>query len=477
MVDLKNLTIEKAHEMLVKKEISCTDLAQAYLDQIEKTDRDIHAYLEIFGDVMEQADNAQKRFDSGEKDNLLLGIPMALKDNILVKGRRVGAASKILEGYTATYDATVIKKLKEKGVVFLGRLNMDEFAMGASTENSAYGVTKNPHDLSRVSGGSSGGSAASVAANEAMFALGSDTGGSIRQPSAFCGVVGFKPSYGKVSRHGLIAMASSLDQIGPITKNISDAKIVFDAIKGNDSFDSTSLPDNFDSGPEKTRKKKIGVSYKIVDQKGISPEVVKNFHSSVEKLKNSGYEIVEIDLPNISYALPVYYVICPAEVSSNMARFDGVKYGKVVSGENLLSDYMETRGKLLGKEVRRRIMLGTYVLSAGYYDAYYGKALALREILKNDFKKIFEDVDAVAMPVAPTPAFKIGDKSNDPLEMYLADVFTITANLIGSPSISVPSGLTEDGSNLPLALQLIGRFGDDDTVLDVAKDFEQAQSV
>ena len=426
---------------------------------------------------MEQADNAQKRFDSGEKDNLLLGIPMALKDNILVKGRRVGAASKILEGYTATYDATVIKKLKEKGVVFLGRLNMDEFAMGASTENSAYGVTKNPHDLSRVSGGSSGGSAASVAANEAMFALGSDTGGSIRQPSAFCGVVGFKPSYGKVSRHGLIAMASSLDQIGPITKNISDAKIVFDAIKGNDSFDSTSLPDNFDSGPEKTRKKKIGVSYKIVDQKGISPEVVKNFHSSVEKLKNSGYEIVEIDLPNISYALPVYYVICPAEVSSNMARFDGVKYGKVVSGENLLSDYMETRGKLLGKEVRRRIMLGTYVLSAGYYDAYYGKALALREILKNDFKKIFEDVDAVAMPVAPTPAFKIGDKSNDPLEMYLADVFTITANLIGSPSISVPSGLTEDGSNLPLALQLIGRFGDDDTVLDVAKDFEQAQSV
>ena len=332
MVDLKNLTIEKAHEMLVKKEISCTDLAQAYLDQIEKTDRDIHAYLEIFGDVMEQADNAQKRFDSGEKDNLLLGIPMALKDNILVKGRRVGAASKILEGYTATYDATVIKKLKEKGVVFLGRLNMDEFAMGASTENSAYGVTKNPHDLSRVSGGSSGGSAASVAANEAMFALGSDTGGSIRQPSAFCGVVGFKPSYGKVSRHGLIAMASSLDQIGPITKNISDAKIVFDAIKGNDSFDSTSLPDNFDSGPEKTRKKKIGVSYKIVDQKGISPEVVKNFHSSVEKLKNSGYEIVEIDLPNISYALPVYYVICPAEVSSNMARFDGVKYGKVVHG-------------------------------------------------------------------------------------------------------------------------------------------------
>lgn len=475
-MDLKTLTIKKAHEMLVKKEISCRDLAQAYLDQIKKTDGDIHAFLEVFGDVLGQADVAQKRFDEGEKDNLLLGIPIAIKDNILIKGRIVSAASKILTDYTATYDAGVIKKLKEKGAVFLGRLNMDEFAMGASTENSAYGVTKNPHDLSRVSGGSSGGSAAAVASNEALITLGSDTGGSIRQPSAFCGVVGFKPSYGKVSRHGLIAMASSLDQIGPIAKNVSDAKIVFDAIKGNDNFDSTSLPDNF-SPEKKSLKKKIGVSYKIVEQGGVSPGVVKNFRESVERLKNAGYEIVEIDLPNISYALPVYYVICPAEVSSNMARFDGIKYGKVVEGENLLSNYIETRGKLLGKEVRRRIMLGTYVLSAGYYDAYYGKALALREILKNDFKKIFEKVDVVAMPTAPTPAFKIGEKSNNPLEMYLADVFTITANLIGSPSISIPSGFTEDQDKLPLALQLIGEFGDDDLVLEIAEAFESANNI
>lgn len=478
MLDLKNLTIEKAHNLLVKKEITCKDLALSYLENIKVNNKDLNIYLEVYDDVLDQAENAQDRFDSGEKDNLLLGIPVAVKDNILVKGRKVGAASKILEGYIATYDSTVIKKLKEKGVVFLGRANMDEFAMGASTENSAYGVTKNPHDLTRVAGGSSGGSAAAVASSEALVSLGSDTGGSIRQPSAFCGVVGFKPTYGMVSRYGLIAMASSLDQIGPMAKNVADAKILFEAIRGFDEMDSTSLLDERSLKTQHKRdlKKKIGVSFDMVEQGGIHPEVKKNFYESIEKLKKTGYEIVEVNIPNISYSLPVYYVLCPAEVSSNMARFDGVKYGKVSSGDNLLEDYMKTRGELLGKEVRRRIMLGTYVLSAGYYDAYYGKALTLRELIKNDFKKIFEEVDVVAMPTTPTPSFKIGEKSDDPLEMYLADVFTVTANLIGSPAISIPSGLTSDGTNLPLAIQFVGPFAGDDIVLDVGKDFEDTQT-
>lgn len=471
MIDLKNLTISSAHKALVSKQFSCVELVKAYLEQIKKVDRDINAYLEVFDDCLEQAKEADKRFEAGEIDNILLGIPFAIKDNILIEGRKVSAASKILENYVATYDATVVKKLKEKGVIFLGRVNCDEFAMGASTENSAYGVTKNPHDLSRVSGGSSGGSAASLASDQALVTLGSDTGGSIRQPAAFCGVVGFKPSYGKVSRHGLIAMASSLDQIGPMTKNISDARIVYEAIKGQDIFDSTSFSDK--ENPDENLKKKIGVSYSMVEQGGIDPLIKNNFYESVEKMKKAGYEIVEIDLPNIGHSLPVYYVICPAEVSSNMARFDGVKYGKFSPGNNLLEDYMKTRGELLGKEVRRRVMLGTYVLSAGYYDAYYGKANILREIIKNDFKKVFEKVDAVLMPTTPTPAFKIGDKSNDPLEMYLADVFTVTANLIGSPAISIPSGLTPEG--LPLAIQFVGSFGEDLKLLKIGEDFENEQ--
>ncbi len=469
MIDLKTLTITKAHEDLVAKKYTCMDLAQAYLDEIKKTDGEVHAYLEVFDDVTQQAEAAQKRLEGGETNNLLLGIPLGLKDNLLVKGRKVSAASKILENYVATYDGTAIAKLKEKGVVFLGRLNCDEFAMGASTENSAYGVTKNPHDTTRVSGGSSGGSAAAVAAFEALATLGSDTGGSIRQPSAFCGTVGFKPTYGRVSRHGLIAMSSSLDQIGPITRTVEDSKIIYDAMKGSDIFDSTTLSNDFKADVK--AKKKIGISSSMVEQGGIDPEIKKNFYESVERVKKAGYEVVEVSLPNISYSLPVYYVICPAEVSSNMARFDGVKYGSLSEGANLLEDYMKTRGELLGKEVRRRIMLGTYVLSAGYYDAYYGKATTLREIIKNDFRKVFEEVDAVLMPTSPTPSFKIGEKASDPLQMYLADVFTVTANLIGSPAISIPSGKTEGG--LPLAAQFVGAFGADELLLSVADDFEK----
>lgn len=467
MIDLKNLTIEKAHKSLVEGEFTARELAETYLKNIEEKNKELNAYLEVFADVLEQADKADLRIKNGEKNNQLLGIPMALKDNLLVEGRRVTCASKIMEGYVAPYSATAIQKLIDLGVVFLGRVNMDEFAMGASTENSAFGVTKNPRDLSRVSGGSSGGSAAVVSGDLALCALGSDTGGSIRQPSAFCGVVGFKPSYGAVSRHGLVAMSSSLDQIGPITKTVEDGKIVFDAIKGSDPYDATTITINVAVTP----KKKIGIVKGLLDIEGIDAEVKKNFEESVEKAKKLGYEIVELDMSHISHALEVYYIICPAEVSSNMARFDGMRFGKKIAGSNLLEEYLQTRGELLGSEVKRRIMIGTYVLSSGYYDAFYGKANKARELIKSDFKKAFESVDVVITPTTPSPAFKIGEKSSNPLEMYLADVFTVTANIAGVPAISIPSGVSKDG--LPFGLQFMGAYKEDEIVFEIAKEFER----
>jgi aspartyl-tRNA(Asn)/glutamyl-tRNA(Gln) amidotransferase subunit A len=478
-MDLSTLTIKKAHESLKKGEYSVWDLAQAYLKVIEEKDKEINAYLEVFSDVKEQAEAAQKRFADGTAD-LLTGIPFSIKDNILIEGRRVGAASKVLEGYIASYDATVISKLKEKGVVFLGRGNMDEFAMGASTETSAYGVTRNPHDTSRVPGGSSGGPAAAVAMNGALVALGSDTGGSIRQPASFCGIVGLKPTYGRTSRHGLIAMASSLDHIGPFSKTVEDAKIVFEAIAGKDRFDSTSqdAPSGLSVEPG---PKKVGVPFSFLKQGGIDQSVVDNLNQSIEKFKKAGYEIVDIELPNINYSVPVYYVVVPAEVSSNMARFDGVKYGALHSGKDLLEDYMLTRGNLIGKEVRRRIILGTYVLSAGYYDAYYNKANIVRQLITEDFKKAFERVDVIIMPTSPHAAFKIGEKISDPLTMYLEDIFTAPADLVGVPAISVPSGSVEvEGSStelgvkkkLPLGLQIIAPHFREDVLLEVAAAFE-----
>ncbi|MDB5204672.1 MAG: hypothetical protein JWP09_700 [Candidatus Taylorbacteria bacterium] len=466
-IDLKNLTIEKAHKHLIGGDFTARELAEAYLKNIEEKNKDINAYLEVFSDVLLQADKADLRFKNGEKDNALLGIPMALKDNLLVEGRRVTCASKIMEGYVAPYSATAIQKLIEKGVVFLGRVNMDEFAMGASTENSAFGVTKNPHDVTRVSGGSSGGSAAVVAANLALCALGSDTGGSIRQPSAFCGVVGYKPSYGAVSRHGLVAMSSSLDQIGPITNSVEDSKIIFDCIAGVDSYDATTISINESA----LIKKKIGIVKGLLDIEGIDSEVKKNFEESIEKAKGLGFEIVELEMPHISHALEVYYIICPAEVSSNMSRFDGMRFGKKVGGSNLLEEYLETRGQLLGSEVKRRIMIGTYVLSSGYYDAFYGKANKARELIKKDFENAFETVGAVMTPTTPSPAFKIGEKSNDPLQMYLADVFTVTANIAGVPAISIPSGVSKDG--MPFGLQLMGAYKNDAALFDIAKEFER----
>jgi aspartyl-tRNA(Asn)/glutamyl-tRNA(Gln) amidotransferase subunit A len=465
MIDLKNLTIKKAHEALVRGDFTVRELCEAYLSEIKKKNDDINGYLEVYEDVLKQADEAQKLVKKG---NILAGIPIALKDNMLLEGKRASSASKILEGYVAPYDATAIKKLKDAGVVFLGRANMDEFAMGGSTENSAFGVTKNPHDLTRVAGGSSGGSAAVVAADMALASLGSDTGGSIRQPASLCGIVGLKPTYGSISRHGLMAMGSSLDIIGPFSKTVADAEILFNAMKGKDRYDSTSI----DVNPNGKKRKILGVPRHFLKGDGIDTEVMKVFEASVAKFKSLGYEIKDIELPNIEYSLAVYYVLMPAEVSSNLSRFDGIKYGYHKDGANLLEDYLLSRGEGFGREARRRIMLGTYVLSSGYYDAYYNKALTVRELLKSDFAKAFEGVDAILTPTAPSPAFKIGEKASDPVAMYLEDIFTVTANLVGVPAMSVPAGdKFVDGKRLPIGLQIIANNSREDILFDLGKKF------
>ncbi|MCK4386512.1 MAG: Asp-tRNA(Asn)/Glu-tRNA(Gln) amidotransferase subunit GatA [Candidatus Pacebacteria bacterium] len=469
-INLQTLTIKKAHQYLVSGDFSARDLARAYLDNINP---DLNAYIEIFDDVLEQADIADKKIKDGTA-TLLTGIPIAIKNNILIKGKRTTAGSKILENYRAVYDATVIKKLKEAGAVFTGGTNMDEFAMGSSTENSAFGVTKNPYDLTRVPGGSSGGSAVVVAAQMALAALGTDTGGSIRQPASFCGVVGLKPTYGVVSRYGAIAMGSSLDQIGSFGKTTEDAQILFDYIKGEDKMDSTTIPDEIYKKTQKNVKEKITIGIpRHFLKEGLDEDVLANFEGSLEKLKGAGYEIREIELPNIKYALAVYYILMPAEASTNLARYDGMRYGYLRGGENLLEDYKRTKGSGFGKEVRRRIMLGTYILSAGYYDAYYNKAAALREIIKDDFKKVFENVDAIITPTAPTPAFKIGEKANAPLQMYLADIFTVSSNVVGVPAMSVPAGWTEkNGKKLPVGLQIMAPRMQEEILFRIGKDFE-----
>lgn len=471
-MDIKNLTIKQAHDLLINKKMSVLELAEAVLKVADES-KDLNAYLEIFSDVRAQAEVAQKMIDGGHATRLT-GIPFAMKDNILIKGRIASASSKMLENYTATYDAHVTKKLRDAGAVFIGRTNMDEFAMGGSTENSAFGVTKNPHDITRVPGGSSGGSAAAIAAGACLGALGTDTGGSIRQPAAFCGVVGLKPTYGSVSRSGLMAMASSLDQAGPFAKTVEDAEIIFDCIKGHDPMDSTSYPDDFARDVIK-KPKVIGVPTEFVHAKGVDPRVLKNFEESIEKMKKAGYEVKEISLPSLAHGLSVYYILMPAEVSSNLARIDGVRYGYHADGANLLEDYMKSRGEGFGREVRRRILLGTYVLSSGYYDSYYGRACAVREMLKRDLEKAFEGVDIIATPTTPTPAFKIGEKSSDPLQMYLADIFTVPVNIAGVPAISIPSGLVEEGgSKLPLGMQFIAPNFGESALFEIGKDFEKA---
>lgn len=471
MIDIAKLTIKEAREALDAKVFSARELAETYLNKIKEVNPDINAYLEVYKDVLDQADEADKRITNGERTPLL-GIPLAIKDNILIKGKTSTSGSKILEGFVGVYDATVIKKLKESGAVFLGRANMDEFAMGSSTENSAYGVTKNPLDTKRVSGGSSGGSVAAVAMHGALASLGSDTGGSVREPASFCGLVGLKPTYGGVSRYGLMALGSSLDVIGPITKTATDSEILFNVIKGQDAMDSTTISETTYPKKELKDKMVIGVPYHILEKGGMSSSAREVFDKSIERLKSLGHEIKDIQLPNIEYSLAVYYIIMPAEASSNLARFDGVRFGLHVDGNNLLEDYMKTRGQGFGKETRRRILIGTYVLSAGYHDAYYNKALALRQTIANDFSKAFESVDAILTPTTTGPAFKIGEKANDPLSLYLEDIFTVPANIVGIPAISIPSGtVVEEGVTLPLGIQIMAPHNAENVLFSISKKF------
>ncbi|MDO8574918.1 MAG: Asp-tRNA(Asn)/Glu-tRNA(Gln) amidotransferase subunit GatA [bacterium] len=488
-MNLKELTIKQAHELLEKKEVSSVEMTEAFLKNIKEKDGNIHAFLSLNEEqALEQAKKIDERISKGEPIEMLAGIPAAIKDNILIRGAKATAASKILENYVAPYDATVIKKLREEEAVFVGKTNLDEFAMGSSTENSGFGPTKNPIDLNRVPGGSSGGSAAAVKAGFCVYALGSDTGGSIRQPASFCGVVGFKPTYGAVSRHGLIAMASSLDQIGPITKTVEDAAIVFEAIRGKDELDSTSVNREWparnasrsEAGGEDFTKPidieelKIGVPREYFTH-GLDSEIEKNIKSVIAKLEKEGVKIKEISMPYSDFALATYYIIMPAEVSANLARFDGIKYGysqmSNIKGQmsNLMDVYLKTRQEGFGAEVRRRIMLGAYILSAGYYDAYYKRAQKVRRLIKKDFDFAFENVDVILTPTTPSTAFKFGEKTSDPLSMYLADIYTVSANLAGVPAISLPSG--EVGS-LPVGLQLIGKNFDDVKLLQIAKAVE-----
>ncbi len=435
------MTILEFHEALKNKKTFAREAVILYLDKIKKENKKLNAYLEVFeDDALGQAKEIDEKIASGEEPGELWGVPLAIKDNILIRGKIASAASKILGAYVASYDAFVIEKLKKAGAIFLGRTNMDEFAMGSSTENSAYGLTKNPRDTSRVPGGSSGGSAAAVASGLAMAALGSDTGGSIRQPAAFCEVVGLKPTYGAVSRSGLIAMASSLDQIGPIAQTVKDAEILFNAIRGKDEMDSTSVTWTSDVHLDVRRPlvKKIGLPKEYFGE-GLDAGIKKSIDAVIKKLSQK-YEISEISLPHTADALSCYYIIMPAEVSSNMARFDGIRYGERKDAGNLIETYKKSRGEGIGLEVRRRILLGTYALSAGYYDAYYSKAQRVRALVAEDFKKAFAEVDLILAPTAPTPPFKIGEKINDPLAMYLSDIYTIPANLAGVPALTLPSG-------------------------------------
>ena len=463
-------SIVELSEKLASGELTSVDLTREYLVATAKKN-DLHAYISVNDeDVLiqaKEADDARSKGASG----VLLGIPLAIKDNILIEGVRATAASRILENYVATYDATVITKLRAEGAIFLGKTNLDEFAMGSSTEHSAFGPTKNPINSEYVPGGSSGGSAAAVAALLCAGALGSDTAGSIRQPASFCGIVGFKPTYGAVSRSGLIAMASSLDQIGPITRTVEDARLLFNVIRGEDKYDATSSnlqTKNYDLKPKKL---KIGVPKEYFGE-GLDARVEDRVRDAIASYKEMGATITEIELPHTSYALATYYILMPSEVSSNIARYDGIRYGHSLLGEDvsLHEAYVGARNEGFGKEVKRRIMLGTYTLSAGYYDEYYKRAQKVRTQITNDFLQAWKKVDVIMAPTTPTPPFKLGEvSSQDPTAMYLSDVLTVSANLAGLPAISVPCGTIQEGETaFQAGLQIMGKAGDDDFVLDVA---------
>jgi aspartyl-tRNA(Asn)/glutamyl-tRNA(Gln) amidotransferase subunit A len=475
-IDLEKLSIHSAHRHLIDGDFSVRELTDTCLNVIEAKNPEINAYLEVFEqDARAQAEVADRLLKEQGKDApLLTGIPLAIKDNILIKGHRASAASKMLENYVASYDATAISKLKAAGAVFLGRTNMDEFAMGSSTEHSAFGPTKNPHDPMCVPGGSSGGSAAAVAMGSALGALGSDTGGSVRQPASFCGVVGLKPTYGAVSRSGLIAMGSSLDQIGSFGRTVADTEVLFEAIRGVDRLDATTIPDSLwqSAKRENQTPKVIGVPRAFLEQ-GIDAEVRRAFDDSLARLESQGFTLRDIELLNAGYALSVYYIIMPAEVSTNLARLDGMRYGLHREGETLLEEYMQSRGAGFGRETRRRILLGTYVLSAGYYDAYYTRATRVRRMIAREFADVFASgVDLIATPTAPTPAFRFGEKTADPLAMYAADLFTVPANIAGIPAISLPAGFADTGSiKLPVGLQLMAPMMREDALFAAGKTF------
>jgi aspartyl-tRNA(Asn)/glutamyl-tRNA(Gln) amidotransferase subunit A len=468
-MELTDLTIKETRAGLLGKNFSAAELAKTYLEKIEKENKEIFAFLSTSRNLaMKQAREADEKIKNGEALPLLGGIPLAIKDIILVDGLKCTAASKMLENYVAPYDATVIMRLKEQGAVILGKTNCDEFAMGSSNENSAFGPVKNPVDTERVPGGSSGGSGAAVAANQCVAALGTDTGGSIRLPACFCGIVGLKPTYGAVSRYGVMAYASSLEQVGPLAKTVEDAQIVFDAIRGADPMDSTSVDSQLK--PEKKNNYRIGVP-KEYFIKGMDPQVETVIRQKLAEYEKKGNELVEISLPHTEYALACYYIIATSEASANLARFDGIRYGYTAKdAKDINGIYLQSRGQGFGPDVRRRIMLGTYVLSAGYYDAYYVRAQKVRTLIKQDFDKAFETVDAIIAPVSPTLPFKIGEKTDDPLQMYLSDIFTISINLAGVPSLAVPAGMV---GNLPVGLQVIGKHFDEPTLFEIGKGLQK----
>ena len=476
MGNITEMSILELNNLLKNRECTSKEITEIFLNRIEKLQPEINAYITVCNDdAIKQAEEADKRFSSGNAD-ILTGIPLAIKDLICTKGIRTTCGSKMLENYIPQYNATVYEKLLSQNIVTLGKANMDEFAMGSSNETSYYGTVKNPVDYERVSGGSSGGSAAAVASNQCVASLGSDTGGSIRQPASFCGVVGVKPTYGRVSRFGLVAFASSLDQIGPIGKNVEDCAVLMNAISGYDEKDSTSVnkyvPDYLSSLKKECLKGlRVGMPKEYFIE-GINIDVRKNLENTLHNMEKEGAEIVEISLPHTELAVAVYYIIAPAEASSNLARYDGVKYGfRADRYEDLIDMYKKTRSQGFGDEVKRRIMLGTYALSSGYYDAYYLKASKVRNLIKQDFEKAFEKVDVIACPVTPSTAFKIGEKIDNPLDMYLNDIFTIPLNLSGTCGLSLPVG--KDSFNLPVGMQLIGNFFEEEKILNIAYNVEK----
>lgn len=470
-MNLSQITIKEARQNLADKKFSCVELVATALREIKNRDKEINSFISLNEGAIKEAKEIDDKIKAGEKLGELSGIPLAIKDNILVDGLRATAGSKMLRDYVAPFHATVIDKLKKEGAIIIGKANMDEFAMGSSGEYSAFGPTKNPHDLSRVTGGSSSGSAASVAAGFALGALGSDTGSSIRQPAAFCGLVGLKPTYGRVSRYGLMAMASSLDQIGPLAKNVEDAELIFNIIKGKDERDSTTTElgiRNYELGIKNLR---IGLPNEYFTN-ALNPDIKEKIERVISNLEKSGVKIEKISLPHAQYVLPCYHIIMDAEASSNLARFDGVRFSKMEksSAENIFDFYAEIRDKKFGPEVKRRIMLGTFVLSTGYIDAYYLKAQRVRQLIKKDFEEAFKKVDLIITPTTPTPAFKIGEKQN-PLDIYLCDIFLAAVNLAGLPAASIPIGKINQPP-LPTGLQIIAPWLKEDSIFSLGKKIE-----